>query len=129
MCTFDTDSLECDSAGCLQSAAGLGQLRQGVRAFLSPVPAEQLVDAVLVVDELVTHALRHGESPVRLRLQQRDHHRVLWIEVYDATTIPPQAYAPSAQHGLRLLDTVCTTWGVIPASPGTTVWAELALAP
>ncbi|MDG9684648.1 ATP-binding protein [Streptomyces sp. DH18] len=54
------------------SAAGVSRARQAARAFtdrLVPTPCLNVADAVvLVVSELVTNALRHGDGTFTLRL-------------------------------------------------------------
>lgn len=108
---------------------GLARVRSGVRSFLRAAQPDSIADALLVIDELVTNALEHGEDPVRLRLQLRDGGTRLWIDVYDGGSELPQppSATPCGGHGLRVLDSISDCWGAVPGDTGKTVWAELPL--
>jgi GAF domain-containing protein/anti-sigma regulatory factor (Ser/Thr protein kinase) len=94
-------------------------------------------DAALAVSELVTNALVHTTSPVRLTLRQRDQDQ-LWIGVHDISDHPLQPVPDSVPvdteavsgRGLQIVDQVATAWGVVPSPrrSGKTVWLELTLA-
>jgi GAF domain-containing protein/anti-sigma regulatory factor (Ser/Thr protein kinase) len=87
-------------------------------------------DALIVVSELVTNAIRHGgaRSPadaVGLHAALRD--EVLRLEVTDpGAGFEPGGHGPRADggYGLHLLDRLATRWGVSGAEP-VTVWVEL----
>lgn len=87
-------------------------------------------DALLLVSELVTNALRHGCGRIDLRIGRG----ATWLDVGvhdDGRRLP----APAAQvdptrtggRGLQLVETLAQAWGVIPdgSRPGKTVWFEL----
>jgi CheY-like chemotaxis protein len=85
-------------------------------------------DAELVVSELVTNALLHGESRCELRAELSD--AALRLQVIDqGTGMPdPQSASDTDEHGrgLILVSGLCAAWGV-EALPdgGKIVWAEL----
>ncbi len=89
-----------------------------------------VADAELLVSELVTNALRHGEPEIRLWLCT--HPPSLGVAVEDAgdsSRVAPQE--PEADQcsgrGLKIVDAIATSWGVTANEPppGKTVWFEL----
>jgi anti-sigma regulatory factor (Ser/Thr protein kinase) len=93
----------------------------------SPVPRDQRDVAVLVVSELVTNAVRQGDSPVRVALEADDHG--LLVEVFDSghrmPLVTESTLDSTRGRGLHLIDTVCSDWGVREELEGKTVWARL----
>ena len=90
---------------------------------------EELADTTeLLVSELVTNALRHGEGEIRLRLL-RD--RTLVCEVWDANRVQPRRRRAQATdeggRGLQLVDLLSENWGSRPTPHGKAVWFSLAL--
>ncbi len=87
-------------------------------------------NALLVLSELVTNALLHGEGRIFLCVSAEPDR--LRIEVVDegtgkAPTIREQPDGHPGGWGLRIVDSVASRWG---AFEGTThVWAEIADAP
>ncbi|MGQ4363766.1 SpoIIE family protein phosphatase [Streptomyces sp. SAS_272] len=79
----------------------------------------------LIVSELVTNAIRHGEPPVQLRLI---HDRTLICEVSDAGgTAPHMRRARTYDEGgrgLLLVAQLSRRWGARPGAKGKTIWAE-----
>ncbi|MDX3307517.1 SpoIIE family protein phosphatase [Streptomyces sp. ME08-AFT2] len=79
----------------------------------------------LIVSELVTNAIRHGEPPVQLRLI---HDRTLICEVSDAGgTAPHMRRARTYDEGgrgLLLVAQLSRRWGARPGTKGKTIWAE-----
>ncbi|MBF9072752.1 ATP-binding SpoIIE family protein phosphatase [Streptacidiphilus fuscans] len=79
----------------------------------------------LVVSELVTNAVRYGQSPIRLRLI-RD--RSLICEVSDsASTAPHLRYAADTDEGGRglfMIAQLADSWGTRYSRRGKTIWAE-----
>jgi anti-sigma regulatory factor (Ser/Thr protein kinase) len=63
------------------------------------ISADQVLDATLVVSELVTNATRHGRSSCRLRLSVR--HGEVTVEVHDNSPVRPclRAADPMAENG------------------------------
>jgi anti-sigma regulatory factor (Ser/Thr protein kinase) len=84
--------------------------------------------AALLVSELVTNAIVHGRSAVRLRVAMLD--STIRVEVND-TSVQAPCLAPSRPcepggYGLPLVDSLADQWGyeVIPGQ-GKRVWFEL----
>ncbi|MEU9976883.1 SpoIIE family protein phosphatase [Streptomyces sp. NPDC051014] len=79
----------------------------------------------LVVSELVTNAIRYGESPIQLRLI-RD--RALICEVSDGSSTSPhlrRAHAfDEGGRGLLLVAQLTQRWGSRQTGSGKTIWAE-----
>jgi anti-sigma regulatory factor (Ser/Thr protein kinase) len=84
-------------------------------------------DASLVVSELVTNALSHGEGDIVVQSRVEDHD--VHVAVTDGGGGQPELMAPPPGHiggvGLRLVDHLSARWGVAPANNGKTVWATL----
>ena len=87
-------------------------------------------DALIVVSELVTNAIRHGGArsdadDVVVHAALRD--EVLRLEVTDpGPGFEPGGHGPRADggYGLHMLDRLATRWGVSGTAP-VTVWVEL----
>ncbi|MDO0927773.1 SpoIIE family protein phosphatase [Streptomyces sp. TG1A-8] len=113
-----------------------GSARALVRAALAELPAvcPRLADDVLaVVSELVTNAVVHAGTEVRVdwRLEEGG---ALVVEVGDQhpTRAPRDSSGGEAPHdipeygrGLRLVATLAESWGVTYRTGGKTVWARL----
>ena len=115
--------------------------RTGVRlarhAFADQLEAagvrpEERDDAMLVLSELVSNAVKHAaplpSGEIRVRWQVQD--EVLHIEITDggASTRPHASVAALSALGGRGLDivrTVSTQWGVTEGEDSVTVWAEV----
>ncbi|WP_405807720.1 PAS domain S-box protein [Streptomyces sp. NBC_00210] len=86
-------------------------------------------DAQLLVSEVVTNAIQHGQGPVRL--QMRRNTTELTVEVSDHSHHPPQPRLAAADdesgRGLILVDTLASSWGVRPTDEGKTTWFSLPL--
>jgi anti-sigma regulatory factor (Ser/Thr protein kinase) len=87
-------------------------------------------DTSLIVSELVTNALLHADSAVRVTLK-RSRHR-LRVEVWDGSVdrVPePQLPTGLDEHGrgLLLVSALSRAWGVEPTLDGKIVWAEVAV--
>jgi anti-sigma regulatory factor (Ser/Thr protein kinase) len=91
-------------------------------------------DLLLLLTELVTNAVRHGDAgpdrPLNVTLERRP--RCVRVEVVDPgagfVPRPPRAPDGSGGWGLVLVERIAERWGVSPALPGTCVWFELRLA-
>lgn len=83
-------------------------------------------DAELVVSELATNALLHGDPPVRVSVSVDD---VVRIEVFDASrSAPVRALARTdamTGRGLSLVAVLARDWGVEHRDGGKVVWCEL----
>ncbi|MFD8417970.1 ATP-binding protein [Streptomyces sp. NPDC059466] len=133
--TPEPDGFVCDSALCTSAA------RRSVRGCLRHWHVEGLADdAALVLSELLSNALRHGEPPVRVSVTlRRTRHdgRTVHIEVADAGHTLDHGLSGSRRahpaltmdengRGLRLVDALSCRWGDEPTPQGHTVWADLA---
>lgn len=109
------------------------QARAWLAARLSAVSAQLVEDALLVVSELVTNAIRHGRPDIEVRLVT-DPGR-LRLEVHDGgEQLPVVPHGrPSVDRatgrGLLIVAATARDWGVVqgPDRAGKTVWAELAV--
>ncbi|WET77431.1 ATP-binding protein [Amycolatopsis sp. QT-25] len=104
-------------------------VRHGVRQALARYRGLTVDDAVLVADELISNAHRHGDAPRTCRLELTHEGRYLRIEVDDASPRQPRPRTPdgSGGRGLMLIDRLASSWGVRNGARHKTVWAELAL--
>ncbi|WP_055585458.1 SpoIIE family protein phosphatase [Streptacidiphilus griseoplanus] len=105
-------------------------IRESVRAWGLPERADEVE---LVVDELVTNALRHtgGGALLSLRLLAGPRPR-LRIEVQDRSSALPRRREPdweaTSGRGMLLVDRVADVWGVDPRGTGKCVWSEFVVA-
>ncbi|MDX3746349.1 SpoIIE family protein phosphatase [Streptomyces sp. AK08-02] len=108
----------------------VGRARAVVREQLHEWGLARLVDnAELLVDELVTNAVRHSHGrPLELRLVRGE---TLLCEVDDDDhTLPTLLSAePTAEfgRGLSVVSTLAREWGASRTGTGKTVWFELTL--
>jgi anti-sigma regulatory factor (Ser/Thr protein kinase) len=118
--------VEADPAGVAKARAALA------RCFDGHVEAEVLVDARLLVSELVTNSVQHAgvtaTDHVVLRAELSDH---LHVEVCDPGTggrIARRLPDPSGAggFGLELVERIAARWGVR-RGHRTCVWFELAV--
>lgn len=88
---------------------------------------DQLADVELVVDELVTNAIRHGRGAVTLSLGRRLDRIV--VQVQDPSPQQPEQEQPDLMadngRGLLLVEELATGWGTTPTDDGKRVWAEV----
>jgi hypothetical protein len=85
---------------------------------------DALIDDVsLVVSELASNAVRHAGSAFSLALQMQG--PLLRVTVADRASLPDTGLTPCSPHGLCVVDSLSTGWGVEPAPQGKVVWAEL----
>lgn len=81
----------------------------------------------LLVSELVSNAVRHAGTPIRLVLRVRDGR--VSVEVTDGASDPPRPRLAEpdseAGRGLFLIDQLARDWGVRPERRGKTVWFVL----
>lgn len=100
-----------------------GMLRE---RFARELPPAELADVEIIVSELVTNALVHGEGSVRLRLTVDD--GVITGEVIDEGTgfeadVRERGVRDIGGRGLLLVGTVADRWGIHDGSSH--VWFEL----
>jgi anti-sigma regulatory factor (Ser/Thr protein kinase) len=89
--------------------------------------AESIEDAVLIVSEIVTNAIRYCAGPVQLRLSRSDEY--IRVEVSDSSPDEPRLVdarpGDESGRGLRIINQLSTRWGFRPTRHGKQVWADL----
>lgn len=83
---------------------------------------EVLSDALLLVSETVTNAIRHGEAE-EMELVVRLSDEVLWVGVSQ-----PSTYSPDGEPkgiGTMIIDSLASRWGDISWGQDTMVWFEI----
>jgi anti-sigma regulatory factor (Ser/Thr protein kinase) len=109
------------------------EARAVVEAIGSDLPEPVLVDAKLLLTELVSNVITHAArsiGPVIIRIRRNHLVRVEVLDpgpMFNPNPRPPGTGAGSGR-GLYLVDTVATAWGVEPDEAGKKVWFELRLA-
>lgn len=131
-------ALHCGAAWA-EGAVRAVDARRDLRVFLARAsrsgraafPASLVVDAELVVSELVTNALRHAPGPCGLKLHLTS--RELVITVSDTSREVPVVKKPDRHrvggHGLPLVHTVSDRVAVTPHEAGKQITAYLRLSP
>lgn len=91
------------------------------------VPDETAEVAALLTSELVTNAIVHAHTPMRLHVDVTD--EAVRVAVADEM---PRLPTPRRSHdarltgrGMNLVSALATQWGVDPRPRGKTVWFEL----
>lgn len=101
--------------------------RRFARSVVAPEAEELADDAELVVAELVTNAVLHGEPPVVVRVGASP--GCARIEVEDTGRALPmrvlQRTDAMTGRGLSLVSALSAGWGVEPRQQGKAVWSEL----
>lgn len=103
--------------------------RQVVRdAAVSWGLSEDLTDdAQLVVTELVSNGIDHGEGLITLTVSRRD--SGMLVEVHDESSKQPQVRpvdtSSARGRGMQLVKALSVRWGTTPDARGKVVWAEL----
>ena len=91
---------------------------------------ELVYEAGVVATELLSNAAQACRSRIALRLDV--HHDSIRIEVYDdgpGVPVERQARADDVGgRGLRIVDSLSTSWGTIPRPAGKCVWSEMPVA-
>ncbi|WP_030478926.1 ATP-binding protein [Lentzea albidocapillata] len=90
--------------------------------------SEDLVDdAQLVVTELVSNGIDHGEGPITLTVSRKA--GGMLVEVHDESSKLPELRPvdPSSPRGrgMQLVRALSVKWGTTPQSGGKVVWAQL----
>lgn len=105
-----------------------GAARHFVADTLRDIVSGEVADvAVLLASELVTNAVVHARTPVRVDIDVDA--RTLRVSVADeAPRSPALRRANDARltgRGMNLVDALAGQWGVEPVPPGKSVWFEL----
>jgi anti-sigma regulatory factor (Ser/Thr protein kinase) len=87
-------------------------------------------DVQLVVDELVSNALRHARSPITVTIGRRPTRLVVQVEDRSSEVPEPYPAESRADHGwgLVLIASLASSWGSTPLPGGKRVWAEIDVA-
>jgi anti-sigma regulatory factor (Ser/Thr protein kinase) len=123
----------------LTSLRALRDVRYGVRAFLtasaskaSVTDLEDVVDrAVLVLDELTSNALRHGQAPASLHIGDEAGQWLIAVTDSAPDRLPTPARdrpAGAGGYGLYVIADLSTAHGVHYEEATKTVWASLSKA-
>ncbi len=107
----------------------LSRVRQWAKELLDDLGEDLQIDALAVVDELTSNALRHSQAPYRVSLT-RAADRVR-VEVADGSPEPAAPRKPDMDggRGLLLIKAYALGWGQEIHPDGKIVWAELSLTP
>jgi GAF domain-containing protein/anti-sigma regulatory factor (Ser/Thr protein kinase) len=85
-------------------------------------------DAALLLSELATNAILHAKSPFTVIVRWDGQH--LRVEVGDGSRSEPRMRLRKVEdapggRGLMLIDTMSSSWGIMPTARGKRVWFEL----
>lgn len=113
-------------------AESVSAARRFVATSLRAWQLDQLLDVVvLLTSELVTNAVIHANSPVRVSMT-RDGEEVV-LAVADTSQIPVRVRqhdtVATTGRGMRLVAALSLRWGVVENTPGKEVWCALPLDP
>jgi anti-sigma regulatory factor (Ser/Thr protein kinase) len=109
------------------------EARKAARVVLEDwcVPTHLLDDAILVISELVTNAVRHAGTASTLELELGQTHERLRISLADQSEVAPRLrrvrHAAEDGRGLAILAALSDRWGVEPTGRGKRVWWEVDL--
>jgi anti-sigma regulatory factor (Ser/Thr protein kinase) len=112
-------------------ASAPGVAREFVRTRWPRLGEEVIDDVVLIVSELASNAVQHGQPEIELRIRVEPFS--VDVSVLDhGPGIPPTEIAPphelaTSGRGLSIVDRLASDWGVEPfdGAAGKTVWARL----
>jgi len=118
-----TDSITLEPVATSPAAA-----RRWVRRRLTELGLDPLEDSVLLLtSEVVTNAVLHAGSPLRLSLRPEGHG--VRVEVQDSSPVLPtrRRHAPTSAigRGMTLLDHLANDWGWHEDGAGKTVWFRI----
>ncbi|MFK0249554.1 ATP-binding protein [Amycolatopsis azurea] len=105
--------------------AELARVRRWARIALEDVPGWELDEVIIVLDELVSNALRHGTPPRRVRLMRKTDWLRIEVEDSCADAVCPRPPSDTGGRGLALIESCAMLWGQDQRETGKVVWAEL----
>jgi anti-sigma regulatory factor (Ser/Thr protein kinase) len=118
----------CDLPADPQAA---GQARRLVREVLERADATQVLDdAMLVVSELATNAVRYGKDPISASVTVDDQTLVIAVRDGRASDLPyPKVLTQTEPdgRGMHLVAAMSARWGWDRNGDSKVVWAELPL--
>jgi anti-sigma regulatory factor (Ser/Thr protein kinase) len=108
------------------------EARAIVEAIGSDLPEPVLVDAKLLLTEVVGNAIRHAGRGIRTVIIRIARNHLLRVEVVDPgpmfnPDLRSRGSGAGSGRGLFLVDAVANAWGVEPDEAGKKVWFELRL--
>jgi hypothetical protein len=110
-------------------AASAGEARRLLRDALSGEPDDSVDAAQVAVSEIVTNALVHAGTPMRLRVLL-GRPSGLRVELGDGSPHLPHrrdySAVASTGRGLHVVGEVADRWGAYPSGDGKVVWFEIA---
>jgi anti-sigma regulatory factor (Ser/Thr protein kinase) len=118
-----------------QQAEAIGKARHAVRDVLTEHEwPDELVDTVvLVVSELVTNAMRHGQPPIELRLQVIPGFAAGRVtdRSLDMPVLVTADEDAESGRGMAIVEAMTSRWGthLLPERAGKAVWFEFRRAP
>ena len=110
------------------SPASPALARGFARSALGGYPGDFVDTVLLLVSELITNAVIHGQSAPRMHIQAVGGQIRVSVddESRDAPVVPEQGVeALEAGRGLMLVDALASRWGWTPIERGKRTWFEL----
>ncbi|HEY4451710.1 MAG TPA: ATP-binding protein [Solirubrobacteraceae bacterium] len=105
--------------------------RQFARAALGRQPDETLDAVELMVSELATNCVQHAESDFEIAVSVSEPD--IRIEARDTGEGRPTPRSPAPTEptgrGLRIVEAMSDSWGIVPGARGKTVWFTIARRP
>jgi anti-sigma regulatory factor (Ser/Thr protein kinase) len=115
---------------CTPEAAGRARRLVAQACASADLPGDLCDSAQLATSELVTNAIVHGRSEVRLHTSVDHERRAIRVEVGDDNSRHPRMQPADDGaldgRGLFIVDLLATRWGVRDDEAGKVVWLELA---
>lgn len=104
--------------------------REALAFVASDLPTDSLATGQLLVNELVTNSVRHGQRDGKIGLLIDVARERLRVEVTDTAKEAPKLTPPSETggYGLALVDQLANRWNTERAKGGNLTWFELDLA-
>jgi anti-sigma regulatory factor (Ser/Thr protein kinase) len=108
-------------------ARSITDARRFARETLTELPGEARDAVELMVSELATNSVKHGKSDFTLTIRVTGSE--VRVEVHDRGTGQPRLGSPAPAdptgRGLKIVDTLASSWGSELTGDGKSVWFEL----